>query len=566
MKKRIRLIALICLIALTCGLIFSACATENTPEDPTQDTDQTESTQTKVVAMQIDDIVVTKNMMSYFFRSNYAKLLGKSDFFGSSFGSTPYALLGIDPDKSLKEQQSYAGANTGASSVNSNGAGGTSWYDYLLKQTQETVSQHLIYAAAAKDAGVTLTAEDEKKIDAKIAELIVFLRQSEHAIDTYSEDKCCEMAFGKGVKKKDVREAIALETLAKKMSNTKEQELRTAIKKDTDRITATYNEDPNLFHYADYLSFSFEVYFILVAEELYPDTSIEDLSDTQKEHVKTVYKEEIAIARQNAATLATKKTVEEYNEFISTFTNNVERALHEHVAYYGDSEDAVENWVFDAARKALEAKSFESGDKGSDIKSDTATSFTSQVVMLTKPSYKLETLSRDFVYLLYNSKTNAEKAIEAVKKLDELNAESFLKISEDKNNPTIAQGSFEDCAMLTMQSDEFDEWLFDEKLKEGSYTQTPLAMSDGSYVVALYAKQNSTPEWKHRVIEVLASEDYVEFENNITEKFKSKIKYFDKILSKLEDSATSYIDDRETIFSITSSGAAISTPKNPLIK
>ena len=561
MKRRIRLVAILCLIALTCSLVFSSCSEENTPEETKKEGEPLENIEadpTEAIAMKIDDIVVTKSMMSYFFRSDYAKYIGIYAQYAGLLGSeTPYACAGIDPDKSLKNQQCSLGVTTNGANGQISGLDKSSWYVYLLEQTKETVSQYLVYAAAAKEEGIVLGTDEKKIIDTEVEETILTIRDSLNLSKDTSDDLCCRKAFGAGVQKQDVWDAIALKTLATKMADTKEKEINTAIKNDDDKINAKYNQNPNLFHYADYLYFSFEVDYEDIAEELYPNVSA--LSDIQEENVKAVYKERIEKARKNAEELATKKTAEEYKAFISDFTDDPEYALCEYVEYSEDSEDVIESWVFNADRQQFDSKVFEYGDGAKGNTEDIYHYvFCAEIVLLIKPSYKMETLSRDFAYLLFSDENSAKTAINAVKSLDNLTKESFLKLAENENNPAVNHGFLEDCAIFDMQDYDFDEWLFDQDLTEGSYTTTPLALSGNSYMVALYVKQNSIPEWKHRVIETLSSENFTDFENSITSKFKTKIQLSDDVLSKLEDSATTYIDKSGTPLLMTPSGAIIS--------
>ena len=592
MKKPLKFICILCVLTLIFSLIFTACDDTTSPENTdkntesqntesqntepqntelqntepqnTEETNKTEDSTSKV-AMKLNSITVTKNMMSYFFRTYYINLINNvSNQYANELGN-PYALMGIDPEKSLKEQSYYDGKTT--------------WYDYVLEITKNTVSQYLVYAAAAKDAGVELDDADKKAVDSAVNKIILSARSSMKLSADTSDDLCCTKAFGDGVTKSDVWDAVALKTLSQKMSDLKQKEIKSSIKNDNDRVNATYNQNPNLFHYADYLYFSFTVEFDDVIEELYPGRSVDELSSEQTETAKNVYKEKIEEARKNAEELAKKKTVEEYNEFVASFTDSDKNTLYQSI-YYGDSEDLIENWVFDSARQPFDSKVFEEGDgaDGNTVEIDYG-SFYADVLLLIKPSYKLETLSRDFAYLIFETESSAKNAIETLKNIDKLDKDSFLKLAENNDNPASAYGFIEDCAVLDPQSDKsrewlidkdpnanpayacgfrepeknglittmfhsqvdkFNEWLFDTDLAEGSYTKTPFSLIDGSYMVALYAKQNSTPEWKYRVIDTIFSQDFVQFENDLIAKFQKSIQSSDSVLSNLEDKGYAY--------------------------
>ena len=569
-------------------------------------------------AMKLGDIKVTQNMMAYFFRSTYISQISTyAQYVGES--GNPYSLVGIDPTKSLKDQASFDEKQ--------------SWYDYLLSSTKTSVSQYLVYAAAAKDAGIELDKDDEAEIDTSLENLILNIRYSTGMYSGYSDDACCTYTYGDGVKKSDVRDAIALQVLAEKMSNTKGEEIEKAVEGNEDRINKAYKDDSKLFNYTDYLLFSFDVDYEDVVAEKYPDKKVENLSASEKEAVLALYKEKIEAARKNAEELATKNTIADYNNFIAEFVVNeeytgvytsamkdvkseklpsednlktikekliatilteiaegkttanddtksnedkteytiydisvskefaegikafkeklfstvlstIDASYVERATYYepeNKDEETANTWAFDADRKALDIKKFESGDGANKAEVKVKdNSFSAEVILLAKTSYKVETLSRDFAYLLFTKEASAKAAIESIKKMDKLDKDSFLKLAEDEKNPADAHQFIEDCVIYSMQSEELDNWLFDEDTKEGDYTTTALVMSDGSYMVALYVKQNSTPEWKYRVMDKLISDDYTAFEDGIFEKFEKKVETKDSALTDFKDSGYAY--------------------------
>lgn len=575
-------------------------------------------------AMKLNDIKVSKNMMSYFFRTTYINQINTYAQYVGENGN-PYTLVGIDPTKSLKDQKSFDEKST--------------WYDYLLDMTKKSVSQYVVYAAAAKDAGVKLDDADMAEIDATVENIILNIRYSTGMYGGgYSDDACIATAYGEGVKKSDIRDALELQFIAEKMSNKKGEDIESDVKGDKDRIDKAYKDDNKLFNYTDYLIFSFDVSYEDVVADTYPDKKAEKLTEAEKDKVLSVYKERIETARKNAEKLAEKNNVKDYNAFIADFVineeyttvydkamngvksdklpsetelktikekiisavlteiaegkttanddvksntdkteytiydikitkefaekvktfkqnlfstvlstvdaSNVERATYYEPEEADKDKETVSTWAFDAKRKALDIKKFETGDGANKetIKIDTNSTkkFSAEVVLLTKPSYKIETLSRDFAYLLFTKEDAAKAAIESIKKMDKLTKDSFLKLAEDEKNPADAHQFIEDCVIYSMQSDVLDEWLFNADTKEGSYTTTPLKMSDGSFMVALYVKQNSTPEWKYRVMSKLINDDYTEFEDGIFDKFEKKVEYKDSVLKDLEDKGYAY--------------------------
>ena len=602
-------------------------------------------------AMELDGIKVSQNTMAYFFRTTYAnyfnqiyQMLSYNANSETDIVDLAYQYARINPQKSLKDQVSLDGKTT--------------QYDYFLNMTKNTVKQYLVYAAAANKAGVKLDEKDNKDIDAALENLILNISYSLGMPAGYSDNEICAAAYGEGVSKSDVRKGLELETLAKKMSQVKGDEITKSVKEDKNgRITTTYNANPKAFNYVDYLSFSFDVKYEDVVEEFLAeinknkadgakDKKAEDLTDDEKAKVLAAYKEKIAEARKKAEELASKTSVADYNKYVSDFVikdeydalykktmealkdenlpsednravikekiisavlteiaegkleanddtkktdipasedgstaasveysiydikiskeyaekiktfkeglfstvmSTLDAANMEKVSYpteEGATPTDAQEWAFKAETKALETKTIETGDGANNaeitISGESTNSFSVQVAMLVKPSYRIETLSRDVAFLLYTKEENAKTAIEAVKKIEKLDKDKFLELASSETNPAANSQFLEDCSVLYMQSDKFDNWLFAEDLKENSYTTEPIAMEDGSYLVALYVKQNSTPQWKYLVRNKLINDDYTAFEDRIFASYESKITVKDNALKKLKDTASIY--------------------------
>lgn len=587
------------------------------------------------LAMGIDDIKVNRNMMAYYFRTNYVNQLNQLSSYASYFGgssSDPYAAMGLDVNKSLKDQ---IYAPFGMSS------GTASWYDTILNSTKNQVTEYLIYAAAAKEAGIALTDEDRKTIETNLDNVIYNIMMSTGAY-SYSYDACCELAFGDGVTADDVRDALELQMLATKMSNYLGDKITSDIKADEDRINKTYNEKTHLFNYVDYYSFSFDVHYDdVVAEKYGDDKKVEDLTDDEKKSVLELYEKKIKQARERAEELSGKATLIEFKAMISEFTANEEyagiydkqvkdlksedlpsendlatikntliqkvldeieagepeaivdvktvkpaegsenkdttysvyditisqkfsdaikavknnlfativsildAANCENVYYYeskeGAADDKISVWAFDKARVTGEKKIFETGDGANNAKVEVKSeSFSAQIVVLTKTSYKDLTRSRDFAYLHFTKEESAKAALTELEKIEGLDKDKFLALAESESNPADAYQFIEDCAIGTMGSEEFDEWLFSVDTKVGSYTKEAIKMSDGSYMVAFYVKQNTTPEWKYQVTQYLVSADYTEAEDEIINKFKPQIAASPSVMGNMKDSVYPY--------------------------
>ena len=123
-----------------------------------------------------------------------------------------------------------------------------------------------------------------------------------------------------------------------------------------------------------------------------------------------------------------------------------------------------------------------------------------------------------------------------------LNKDKFLALAESKTNAANASSFIEDCAIGDMTIYGFDEWLFADTTKMGDYTKTAIKTNDGYYMVAFFAKQNSTPEWESQTIAMLFDEDFAALEAELNAKYSSKITSDGSALSNLGSEATHYCD------------------------
>ena len=182
-------------------------------------------------------------------------------------------------------------------------------------------------------------------------------------------------------------------------------------------------------------------------------------------------------------------------------------------------EDKFSVWAFAADRKVNDIKNIEDGDgaNGADFTTNFANEFNAEVSMITKTAYRDETISRDIAYMLFTKEDMAKKAVEALKAANDLTKDKFLKAAEDKNNKADAYSAFEDYLIGTMQSEDFDNWLL--SAKAGEITQTPIQMSDGSFMVAYYVGEGELKAWEYTVKGVIYKDDYAAYEDRMNEDY-----------------------------------------------
>ena len=194
--------------------------------------------------------------------------------------------------------------------------------------------------------------------------------------------------------------------------------------------------------------------------------------------------------------------------------------LYEQVTYYAPDEetgekDELSEWAFNADRKVNDVTTIEDGDGANDaeIKVEDET-FSAEVTILTKTAYLDESVSRNFAYMLFTDESAAKAALEKVANAEGLDKDSFLEIAHECS--ADAHTYYEDAWKGDMGS-AIDDWLF--TAEEGAYTDELLVMEDGSFMIALFTGENSTPAWKAQIKSEILEEKYNDYTTDMLDRY-----------------------------------------------
>lgn len=183
-----------------------------------------------------------------------------------------------------------------------------------------------------------------------------------------------------------------------------------------------------------------------------------------------------------------------------------------------DEQSAFSKWAFEGTHQPNETKGIEEGAKDTDFKQ--ADKYMYNVYFLIKPEYKDEDKSRDVAYMMFQTQDAAKKAIEKLAALSTLDKAAFSKVATEAS--AAAESVYEDYIKGSMESSAFDEWLYSADTKIGSYTANPIAMSDGSFMVAYFAEEGEVC-WKVTVKNDIMQASYNKYEDDMTVAHSSKI-------------------------------------------
>lgn len=169
------------------------------------------------IAVESANYKISNAQQMYFFQNFYASFVENNADYMSYYG--------LDQEKSLKEQT--------CPYTNENGES-MSWYDYFMDATTAQVEQTLVLAEAAKEAGVTLSEEDNKQI-----------------ADTVS--KIAPENFAPGLTEDEIRECLELSLIASNY----QLKIQDAIEYTDADLEKYYTDHKNNFDTVDYRMYSF---------------------------------------------------------------------------------------------------------------------------------------------------------------------------------------------------------------------------------------------------------------------------------------------------------------------
>lgn len=186
--------------------------------------------------------------------------------------------------------------------------------------------------------------------------------------------------------------------------------------------------------------------------------------------------------------------------------------------------DTFSTWAFDAARVAGDTKQILTGDgsSGEELSAIVRTSgyFRADVYRLRTPQYKNADKTRNLSYMVFSTESEAKAAIEALQLETALDAAIFERIAAEKN---ATYDVLENYVKGDMGVDKFDEWVFAADRAIGSYTTTPIKLSDSSFVVLYYTAEGEEV-WFASVKDTLFNKDFETYYNGMTESIAVQVK------------------------------------------
>lgn len=327
-----------------------------------------------VVIAESDNYKVNANMMSYMIHTEYWNMVNTYANLSQQIYPNGGGSLSIPAGKGgTALQQGVPLRDQIYSNQNEDGtpADTVTWFDYFANQARDEISEILSYCEYARATGIELDDTDKKEIDNSIDQLTTYALlygfDDANAYFTYM--------YGKGVRERDVRKMMELQTLATKASDQRKGELLDGVS--TEQIDAEYNANLKTYNvYADWIAYIFTATFT-------PSTKTGDEAAAENAERKAEYEEKQAEYASYVAQLAECTTAEEFNAKLIDLLQNMfyaeeketaEAKLAEGESLTAAQLEACENAAKKRVEEALKEAVVENG-KVSDLTGEAKTWF-----------------------------------------------------------------------------------------------------------------------------------------------------------------------------------------------
>lgn len=405
-----------------------------------------------------------------------------------------------------KDYLTYFGLDT-SKKLSSQEYGDGTWYDYFKESAVEMISEALVYAEGAVEAGVELDEEDLNDIEESIALL------SEYASSYgYTEKAYIATLYGTGVSKDDIREYSKIASLATKYENMLRDDEEASLS--ADDVEGYYKANLNTYTYADVI--------------YYTDTLIlsGELTDEEREEQKKNFRE--SFAGFEAATSADEFNASVPPESVDDPDTPAGETTETSITYSEISMKEAADWVFETendefVRTAGEIKIFEEYNEGSVDEegnvSDSNYAVSAYYIVSTPDVDHSMTKNVGHILFKYDSYDSDEAAKAKAEEVyneflaGDMTKESFealgKKYTDDSN---VFYENVEEGVMV----EEFNDWLFDPARTVGE--TAVISTADYGYHI-MYFDGDGYEKWYKDCLDAAVAENVANIYSEMTEKY-----------------------------------------------
>ena len=450
-----------------------------------------------LTAAKVGDQRVSIAKYNLYYMDIYMGISQQSQQYDSTYGEGYGAMYtGYDSTKTPMEQAYTLGTIEGFEGEN------PTWADYMRINALNYLQSYVAYADLAREAGLTLTEDEQKEIDDQIEQLRSTAESNDFSLNRY-----LVQMYGKGVNEKLLREVMEERQLASDYAQQKQEELTNAIT--DEQINTEYND--NL---ADYALVSVSAFTVTA------DTSsvADDATDEEKEAAKT---EAMAKAKTLADGYAAKVTSPE--TLLEQAKLNNSSATQDSVTYSDVTPSTLTSsfgqaacdWVVSADRAVGDVTVVESSN-----------GYT--VLYLSALPHKDTVKPVDVRHILIAFPTDDDGNVEDL--TDDQKSEYYEKAKSvydqylanptEDNFATLASTNSEDPGSkdngglyeevnVGDMVDAFNDWCFDASRKPGD---TGIIETEYGYHIMYYVGNDHDETWKTTVKTALSNEAFNSFD------------------------------------------------------
>lgn len=509
------------------------------------------------------NVKVDETMMSFFLNDYIMGWMNEYSIY------VQYGLLSLDMTRSYQTQ--YL-TSQDASYLGSQYVGYT-WYDYFLSVVQKDVEKYVVYAEAAKAAGVTLDADDYKTVDDSMK---IYNDSLSAGNASYSD------WYGKGVKEKDVRRCQELMVLAQKYSNQLREEFEAALDANDAPVFTYRDEHKSAFYTAEVLTYDISLTSKTSVNDEEFDNKVKEAkaaadkiasAKSPEEFVSLVDEYEAAIEVETETETGTEKEtlspeeeleskLEEYKEVIP-YNYETETGTDTEVEI-----DEVDEWLFNDENPAKvgdvkvveetgtktetvkeDETEVETGAEGEKANTITYDTYTVTVYYVVKANGLDESLTKNYAYLISNNKEAFDAFVESIKAESALDGKKFKEMADEAyeklhdSHDHDAEGFVEpifgaeyvekaaDKYFLT-DYDAMNKYLDAGDLKDNTLSDVmTIEIKDETYYAIVYFENYSDMVWYAQAYSNVISENYTEWYEAHAKEYA--LKFNDKALSSL---------------------------------
>ncbi len=477
-----------------------------------------------MTAMKVGNQRVSVAKYNYYYMDNYLNTYNQAaqyeSYYGAGSGKT---YTGYDTTVSPSEQE-YTGEIEGIENP--------TWADAFDYSAQHSLQSYVAYAKLAKDAGITLTEEQQAEVDEGIENLKTYADESD-----YSLNRFISLYYGKGCTEKLMREILEERFLAANYAQAKQEEIAKSVT--DEQVQAEFEKNK-----ANYTTFDMATFTVDANYDAADDASDEEVAAAKAAAMEEAKAKADAYLAQITDADSVLKAAQDYK------ATNKESSVILKGTTTSKLADEAAAWVLDSARQVGDKAVFEDEDsyvivlltslpapdtsKGVDVrhilvKFDNTTDDNGNAVELTDEQKQTYYARAEELYNKY---------------LENPTEDNFAALATENTDDTGSKetGGLYESVYPGDMVEEFNDWIFDESRQTGD---TDIIETTYGYHIMYFVGHNDTEKWYSDCKDAIASAAVDDFNSGVVDSNTNEIKSNDAVISWAKKSLEKLVSSRQ---------------------